>query len=324
MLVAGFCWLSVLASSALAQSDVATPYDQINSAAAASPITTLPVGGGVSILQGSGGNIGVLNGPEGLLMVDCGIPVSQQKILAALRGGNKGRLRFAVLTHWHWDHADGDGWVRRKGAQLIASAATVKRLSQAIRVEEWGHTFAPVPPAELPDVPLSAAKTLHFAGDEVIIRPYMTSHTDGDLSVYFKRADVLQTGDTFWNGMYPFIDYVAGGSIDGMIAAANENVRLVGPHSRIIPGHGPIASKADLVAMEQYQAQPPQCRKEPALRETLRLALLLHWPPNRKRKCSRLCNSQKTEEGIDPLRVNQEVRGIGKPARLFQEVRAAV
>lgn len=164
MLVAGFCWLSVLASSALAQSDVATPYDQINSAAAASPITTLPVGGGVSILQGSGGNIGVLSGPEGLLMVDCGIAVSQQKILAALRGVNKGRLRFAVLTHWHWDHADGDGWVRRKGAQLIASAATVKHLSQAIRVEEWGAHLCSGAPGRTAGCAAQCCKDPPFCG----------------------------------------------------------------------------------------------------------------------------------------------------------------
>ncbi len=99
--------------------------------------------------------------------------MSQKKIEAALKL-SKGQIRYAVLT-WHWDHADGNGWVRRQGAQLMATGESIKRLSQTIRVEEWGHTFSPVPTADLPNVSLDGAKTLNFAGESVIIRPYSHS-----------------------------------------------------------------------------------------------------------------------------------------------------
>lgn len=240
--------LSSAAGPAPARTPAATPYSTINAAAAASPITVHAVRGGVSMLEGSGGNIGVLVGGDGLLIVDFGIAVSQKKIEDALGRLNSGPLRYAVLTHWHWDHADGAGWVRRQGAQLMASRETVKHLSQTIRVAEWGHTFKAIPAADLPDMPLDVEKTLNFGGETVVIRPYTRSHTDGDLSVYFKQADVLQTGDTFWNGMYPFIDYVAGGSIGGMIEAANENLELANSQTLVIPGHGPVGGRAQLLA----------------------------------------------------------------------------
>ncbi len=246
--VLSLCVLGWAAGAAVAQTPTATPYSTINAAAAASPITVHPLRGGVSMLEGSGGNIGVLAGRDGLLIVDCGIAISQQKIEDALARLNSGPLRYAILTHWHWDHADGDGWVRRRGAQLMATRETIARLSQTLRVEEWGHTFTPVPEADLPNVRLEGETTLTFGGETVIIRPYAHSHTDGDLSVYFEQADVLQTGDTFWNGMYPFIDYVAGGGIDGMIEAANENLALATAQTQVIPGHGPLGDRAQLLA----------------------------------------------------------------------------
>ena len=160
---------------------------------------------------------------------------------------NSGPLRYAILTHWHWDHADGDGWVRRRGAQLMATRETIERLSQTLRVEEWGHTFTPVPEADLPNVRIEGETTLTFGGETVVIRPYAHSHTDGDLLVYFKQADVLQTGDTFWNGMYPFIDGSSGGTLDGFIAAVDRTLAMTDENTRIIPGHGPLGTRRDLV-----------------------------------------------------------------------------
>jgi glyoxylase-like metal-dependent hydrolase (beta-lactamase superfamily II) len=200
------------------------------------------------MLEGSGGNIGVLAKPDGILMVDAGIAVSEAKIRSALRSLSSGPLRTVILTHWHWDHSDGDRWVRRTGATLIGDARTVDRLKQTIRIVEWGHTFTPVAADSLPNVVLRDNKTLLFRGEAVRIRHYRPGHTDGDMSVYFQKADILQTGDTFWNGIYPFIDYVSGGSIDGAIRDANENLRLSGPNTIVIPGHGPIGNRAALMA----------------------------------------------------------------------------
>jgi glyoxylase-like metal-dependent hydrolase (beta-lactamase superfamily II) len=240
--------LAALLSVGLTVPAQATPYSDINAAAAANPITTRHVRGGVSLLDGSGGEITVLSGPEGLLMVDSGIAVSQAKIQAALRALNPGRLRYVILTHWHWDHADGDGWVRRSGATILADKATVRRLTQTNRIVEWEHTFTPVPKADLPNEILTGDRTLHFAGETLKVRRYRPGHTDGDISVYFEKADVLSTGDTFWNGVYPFIDYVTGGSIDGAILAANANLAMAGPRTLVVPGHGPLGNRAQLLA----------------------------------------------------------------------------
>lgn len=225
-----------------------TPYDTINVAAARGPVTVHRLRGGVAMLDGSGGNIGVLTAPDGMMMVDAGIAVSEAKIKAALAQLGPQPLRTVILTHWHWDHSDGDGWVRRAGATLLADPVAVARLTQTNTIVEWGHTFTPVAPSALPSESVPGDKTLHFGGETVRIGHYRAGHTDGDMSVYFQKADVLQTGDTFWNGVYPFIDYVTGGSIDGAIRAANENLRLAGPNTIVIPGHGPVGDRAALTA----------------------------------------------------------------------------
>lgn len=224
-----------------------TPYDAINAAAASSPITVHKLRGGVAMLEGSGGNIGVLPQPRGTTMIDAGIAVSEAKLKAALAVLGGGPLKTVILTHWHWDHSDGDGWVRRTGAALLASPKVIERLKQTNRIVEWGHTFTPLAAADLPTQAVAADREVRAGAETLAIRHYRSGHTDGDMSVYFRKADVLQTGDTFWNGVYPFIDYVTGGSIDGAIGAANENLRLARRSTVVIPGHGPVGTYADLV-----------------------------------------------------------------------------
>lgn len=225
-----------------------TPYANINKAAAAADITLTPLRGGVYLVEGSGGNMAAIGGPEGLLLVDDGIALSKAKMRTALKRVGKGPLRFAINTHWHWDHTDGNGWARQDGAVVVAHANTARHLEETIRVEEWGHTFTPVASSGRADVRITASTTIAFAGDQLVLRPYAPSHTDGDLSVYFQGADVLLTGDTWWNGLYPFIDYVAGGGIDGMIAAADASIAQAGPRTIVVPGHGPVGGREDLVA----------------------------------------------------------------------------
>jgi glyoxylase-like metal-dependent hydrolase (beta-lactamase superfamily II) len=240
--------LAGLLAAGAATVAAASPYSDINAAAAKSQITVRKVRGNISMLRGSGGEMTVLSGPEGMLMVDAGIAVSQAKIEAALRTINPGKLRYVVLTHWHWDHSDGDAWVRRGGATIIADKQAVRRLSQTLRIVEWEHTFAPTPRGALPNEILTSDKTMQFAGETVRIRRYMPGHTDGDLSVYFEKADVLSTGDTFWNGAYPFIDYVTGGGIDGAISAADANLAMAKPTTLVVPGHGPLGNREQLAA----------------------------------------------------------------------------
>jgi glyoxylase-like metal-dependent hydrolase (beta-lactamase superfamily II) len=224
-----------------------TPYAQINAAAGSSAITVKAIRGSVSMLEGSGGNIGVLSGPDGMLMVDAGIAVSQKKLEKALSSIAVTPVKYLINTHWHWDHTDGNGWVHATGVTIIAHPNTAKHLAETIRVSEWGHTFVPVADGYRPTMLVELRKDLTFGGETVRTRYYGPSHTDGDLSVYFVNADVLMTGDTWWNGLYPFIDYVAGGSVDGMIRAANANMSMSGDRTLIIPGHGPAGNRGQLV-----------------------------------------------------------------------------
>jgi glyoxylase-like metal-dependent hydrolase (beta-lactamase superfamily II) len=225
-----------------------TPYANINKAAAAADITLTPLRGGVYLVEGSGGNMAAIGGPDGLLLIDDGIALSKTKMRTALTRVGKGPLRYVINTHWHWDHTDGNGWARQDGAVVVAHANTARHLEETIRVEEWGHTFTPVAASERADVRITASTTIAFAGDQLVLRPYVPSHTDGDLSAYFAQADILLTGDTWWNGLYPFIDYVAGGGIDGMIAAADASIAQAGPRTIVVPGHGPVGSRDDLIA----------------------------------------------------------------------------
>lgn len=244
VLAAGLC-LTIGTASA---EEGGSPYDMINAAAAQTDVPVTPVRGGVSVLEGSGGNISVLVGPDGVLMVDAGIALSREKIASRLKDLSTKPVRYVINTHWHWDHTDGNAWLHAAGATLLAHPNTIHHLGETIRIVEWKHTFEPTPKDARPTVAVSQDKTMKFNGESVVIRPYGASHTDGDLSVYFKRADVLATGDTFWNGQYPFIDYVAGGGIDGMIAQATKNIALTTSKTVVVPGHGPIGGRDDLVA----------------------------------------------------------------------------
>lgn len=236
--------LALLATTVFAAPPAtASPYSMINAAAASTQISVHKLRRHTTMLEGSGGNITALTGPDGIILVDTGISVSKDRIQAALRGLDRGKIRTAILTHWHWDHADGDGWVRRSGANIIADKNAIARLKQTIRVVEWEHTFTPIPATELPNQPITGGRTLRVDGEIIRIRPYKPGHTDGDLSVYFTKADVLSVGDTFWNGQYPFIDYVGGGSIDGAIRAANANIAMSTAHTIIVPGHGPLGDR---------------------------------------------------------------------------------
>lgn len=248
-LAASTGFLALAAGLGLTEKAVQTsPYSAINAAAAADPITIDRLRGNVAMLSGSGGNIGVLAGPHGLFLVDAGIAVSKSKIQAALRSLGTGPVRYVVDTHWHWDHTDGNAWLHRSGATIIADSNTRRRLSQTIRVVEWEHTFTPVPRDGLPNEVLVGDRIISFGGERVAIRHYKPGHTDGDIFVFFTNSDILQTGDTFWNGIYPFIDYAGGGGIDGSIRAANLNVRLAGAKTLVIPGHGPVGNRVQLVA----------------------------------------------------------------------------
>ena len=196
---------------------------------------------------GSGANIVVLSGKQGKLLVDSGIGVSETKIKAALNNISPAPLSYVINTHWHWDHTDGNGWVHKSGATIIAHRNTLKHLSQATQVDDWHWTMPAVSVGARPTVLVDDSKTLSFAGEIIQIDHYGPGHTDGDLSVYFENADVLALGDTFWNGYYPFIDNQDGGNINDAILWANKAVALTTDKTIVIPGHGPVGTRAQLI-----------------------------------------------------------------------------
>jgi glyoxylase-like metal-dependent hydrolase (beta-lactamase superfamily II) len=238
---------AILYFAAQSSSSAESPVNLINAEARAGNIVITPVRDSISMLSGSGGNITVLHGTQGKLMVDGGITLSRAPLQAALNQLGSDKPKYVINTHWHWDHADSNGWLHELGATVVAHPNSLKHMSESVRVEDWQHTFEPVSKNARPTSLVSTTRTIELNGEKVLLKYYGPAHTDGDLYVYFESADVLATGDTYWNGVYPFIDGVAGGSIDGMIAAAETNIARSTEDTIIVPGHGPLAKRADLI-----------------------------------------------------------------------------
>ena len=253
----GFCLCCVGATSFVATGGWLSPsqvfaqsrniVDGIRAAAAEAPVKVHRLRGNVSVLEGSGGNIAVLTGPDGKVLIDAGFTASRPRILEALSGLGDAPVRRLINTHWHFDHADGNEGLHEEGAAILAHENTRERLAAAQRVEDWDFDFPRSPPGAIPSEVFSQDENLRANGTTLALKYYGPAHTDGDISVALQEPDILHTGDTYWNGFYPFIDYSTGGSIDGTIRAAEANLASAGDGTIVIPGHGPPASnKAEL------------------------------------------------------------------------------
>jgi len=224
-----------------------SPVIIIRNAAATAKITVTKLRGNLNVLDGSGGNIAVLSGRDGKLLIDAGITASRARITEALASISPEPVKHLVNTHWHFDHTDGNEWLHSEGAEITAHENTRKHLSESTRVEGWKFTFPPSPEGALPTKLVPKDQKLELNGAKISLQRYPAAHTDSDLSVEFTNADILHTGDTWWNGYYPFIDYSTGGNIDGTIRAAEANAARVTGKTIVIPGHGPIGGKTELI-----------------------------------------------------------------------------
>jgi glyoxylase-like metal-dependent hydrolase (beta-lactamase superfamily II) len=224
-----------------------SPVTIIRDAAATAKINVTKLRGNVSMLEGSGGNIAVLTGRDGKVLVDAGITASRPRIAEALESLSGDPVRHLINSHWHFDHTDGNEWLHSIGAEITGHENTRKHLSATTRVEGWNFTFPPAPAGALPTKLLTEEQTLHLNGARLLLKHYAPAHTDSDLSIHFTDADVIHVADTFWNGYYPFIDYSTGGNIDGMIRAAEANLARVTDKTIVIPGHGPVGNKPQLI-----------------------------------------------------------------------------
>jgi glyoxylase-like metal-dependent hydrolase (beta-lactamase superfamily II) len=216
--------------------------------AAVSPIVTHKLRNNVAVLEGSGGNIAVLKGRDGKVLIDAGIDVSRRQITKTLMDLGPEPITHLVNTHWHFDHTSGNEWLHDAGAKIIAQENTRKYLSEVQRVEDWDYNFLPLRPGGIPSEVFAAELSLKLNGINIGLKRYASAHTDSDISVTFGEAHILHTGDTYWNGIYPFIDHSTGGSIDGMIAASGANLAVTTDKTIIIPGHGrPVSNKSELL-----------------------------------------------------------------------------
>jgi glyoxylase-like metal-dependent hydrolase (beta-lactamase superfamily II) len=198
-------------------------------------------------LEGQGGAIGVLVGPDGIFMVDSQFAPLSQKIAAAIHQISDKPIRFMVNTHVHGDHTGGNENFAKMGVTIFSRDELRWRLAHP----SPGANGAPgvaAPPVALPVVTYEGPVTIHMDGEDVHLIPIHRAHTDGDTLVYFPNNDVLMTGDYFRSIQFPNIDRVNGGSLEGMLDGIGITIGIAGPKTKIIPGHGPTVDRAALIA----------------------------------------------------------------------------
>ena len=210
-------------------------------------IKTTKVAGNFYTLEGQGGTIGVLAGPDGVLMVDSQFAPLSEKIAAAIKQISDGRIRFLINTHVHGDHTGGNENIGRTGPTIYARTRLRERLAHPAPGAN-GQPGVPTAAIGLPSVTYDATVTIHANGEDVQLVPVPAAHTDGDTMVYFPNANVIMTGDFYRSTGYPNIDRANGGTMTGMLAGFEAIQKLGKPDTRIIPGHGAIVDKAAVAA----------------------------------------------------------------------------
>jgi cyclase len=198
------------------------------------------------MLLGSGGNIALSTGADGSVLVDTQYAPLNAKILAAVRAAGGSDVKYVINTHWHGDHTGGNEPLGDAGAVIIAHDNVLARMSTDQFMAAFNQRVPPSPAAALPVVTFPTRTTFHLNGDVVQVVHVENAHTDGDSIVHFTNANVIHTGDTYMKDIYPFIDVGSMGSIDGFIASADAVLSRSDANTKIIPGHGALANRADM------------------------------------------------------------------------------
>jgi cyclase len=211
------------------------------------PIQPQKLTDNITMLSGPGGNVVVLDGADGKLLGDNFVQPAWGHLKDALDAIGKAPVKTAIDTHWHFDHSDNNAALRAAGATLIAHVNTKKRMSESHTLAVLNLIFPPSPAEALPQQTFAQNKKIMMNGESVSLVHVPPAHTDSDIYIYFEKGNVLQAGDVFFNGFYPYIDTGTGGSVSGMIAAETKLLGVADNNTKIVPGHGPLGTKADLM-----------------------------------------------------------------------------
>jgi len=263
--LAGSAFLAHLFPATLLRASVAgygqqmpSPADLLASMRAkfnAVPMETQKLADNVTMFVGPGGAVTVLNGPDGKFVVDSFVAPAWPKLKQALDRLGNAPAKYVIDTHWHFDHTDNNAYLHAAGATVLAHENTKKRMSEPHDLPVLyrgadgvlsGLHFDPSPAEALPQQTFAASYKLQANGETLELQHVAPAHTDSDVYVHFQKANVISMADLFFNGMYPYIDPGTGGSIDGMIAAADKILSLADNYTKIVAGHGPLGNKADL------------------------------------------------------------------------------
>ena len=248
----GSATLIPFASSSLADliaaewQQAADPIADRRAQIGAAPIVTTRLGDNLSMLSGPGGNVIVLYGRDGKLVVDSFVRPAWPALKKLLDQMGAAPVKLLIDTHWHFDHTDNNENFRKAGAAILSHANTKKRMLQTHSL--LGMHFTPSPASALPTLTFVDKHTLRMNGERVEAGRIPPAHTDTDAYVHFTRVNALHMGDVYFNGVYPFIDASTGGSINGQIAGATLGLKVSDKSTRIVPGHGPVADRAALTA----------------------------------------------------------------------------
>ena len=200
------------------------------------------------MIKGSGGNMGLLVGDEGLLLIDDQFAPLSEKIMATIKGISDQPINYLINTHWHGDHTGGNENFAKAGATILAHQNVHKRMSEEQFMQAFGRKVPPAPLAAQPKITFSEEMNLHYNGESILIFHEHVGHTDGDAIIYFPKANVIHLGDTYFQGRFPFVDLSSGGSVASLVESLNKSLILIDDNTQIIPGHGNVSNRAELLS----------------------------------------------------------------------------
>ncbi len=209
-------------------------------------IETIPLGSGIYMLTGEGGNIGLSIGEDGIFIIDDQFAPLTEKIKAAIAELSDQPIRFAINTHWHFDHTGGNENLAKENVIIVAHDNVRERMSRDNVIAAFNMEIPASPKAALPLITFNDEVTFHLNNEEIHVVHQPNAHTDGDSIIFFRDANIIHMGDIFFNGLYPFIDASSNGNVAGIIDTVDHILEITDDNTKIIPGHGPLGDKKSL------------------------------------------------------------------------------